>query len=283
MTAYEERINKVIDYIDAHYDSAFSLKELSEVACFSEYHFQRIFSAFMGESPLKYINRRRIEKSMHALFYTSKSITEIALDSGFSSSANYAKTFKKYCAVSPKKCRNLGEAEFCELLKMKPASIMEDFEYKVEIEKIDDLTVAYATSWGEYNLEIPLAWFRLFSWAGKKRFLLPDTIKLGIAYDNPNVCASEKLRYEACVSVTHGTVGKGGIRVKKLKGGLYATVLYDGKYSGLQSFFDSFFINWFQHSPYQLDDRPALQIHVSKNNTLNQKSAKLKICIPITG
>lgn len=281
MKNYEERINRVIDYIDKNYYSSFTLEELSKIACFSEYHFHRVFTSYMGESPLKYINRRRIENSINLLFNTSKTITEIALDLGFSSSANFSKTFKKVYFITPNRCRKLGEMKFSQLIKDRTIRSVETFNYHVEIENIDNFTVAYSTSWGNYSFEIPLAWFRLYTWGGKNKFLNPDNIILGITYDNPNISRSDKLRYEACISVPKGTESKGKIGIKSIAGGLYATIVYSGKYSDLQDFFNSFYIGWLNGSKYEVDNRPILQIHTSRNNRFDQKGARLKICIPI--
>ena len=44
------RMDKVIQYIGEHLDDAFTLSELSQVACFSEYHFHRLFTAYTGVS-----------------------------------------------------------------------------------------------------------------------------------------------------------------------------------------------------------------------------------------
>ena len=47
---YLHRINKVIDYIEHHLNEELNIEKLSEVACFSPFHFNRIFSAFVGET-----------------------------------------------------------------------------------------------------------------------------------------------------------------------------------------------------------------------------------------
>lgn len=281
VSQYEYRINRVINYIDKKYNSNFTLSELANIACFSDFHFHRIFTCFMGESPLKYINRRRIEMSIHQLLYTKESITDIALKSGFSSSANYTKKFKKYYSITPSKCRKLGEKNFANSIKPRPLPKIEEFSHSVTIEEIKDFNVAYVTSWGKYSLEIPLAWLRLYRWGGKKRFRDENAIITGITYDNPNISESKMLRYEACISVADGTKKADGIDIKKIEGGFYATVIYKGKYRELPNFFNSFYMNWLFKSEFELADRPILQIHTSRNNSLDQAGTELKICIPV--
>ena len=64
---YIHRINRVIDYIDANLDKELSIKLLSDVAMFSPYHFHRIFSAFVGETIVDFVRRRRVEKAASIL------------------------------------------------------------------------------------------------------------------------------------------------------------------------------------------------------------------------
>ena len=71
--AYTARINKVIDYIEANIaEGDLSLKKLSSVAGFSQFHFHRIFAAMMGETLNLFIQRVRIEKSAAMLTANQK-------------------------------------------------------------------------------------------------------------------------------------------------------------------------------------------------------------------
>ncbi len=93
---YISRMNLVQDYIEKNIGNVFTLEELSAVSGFSKYHFHRLFGSIVNETLYSYIVRQRLERSLSALLYTpKKSITEIALDFGFSDSAMFARSFKK--------------------------------------------------------------------------------------------------------------------------------------------------------------------------------------------
>ncbi len=110
---YLNRINRVIDYIQNNLDKNLSLIELSKVSNFSQYHFHRIFSSLVGETLYSFIQRLKIEKAASQLIYSpKKSITEIAFDSGFASSASFAKLFKASYGMSASKWRNGGCKKF---------------------------------------------------------------------------------------------------------------------------------------------------------------------------
>ncbi len=96
---YRARINRVLDYIEHHLDEALTLEVLADVASFSPFHFHRIFSALTGETLGRFILRVRVEKAAGRLIDNPRaSITEIALDCGFSGSAAFARAFRTHSA-----------------------------------------------------------------------------------------------------------------------------------------------------------------------------------------
>ena len=106
---YISRINHVLDYIENNIDKSLTLKELANVAHFSPFHFHRLFGAIMKETLNQYIQRIRIEKSANLLLANpKKSITEIAYDCGFSSSATFARSFKELYDMSASQWRAGG-------------------------------------------------------------------------------------------------------------------------------------------------------------------------------
>ena len=93
------RINAVIDFIENHLDENLNIEELSRVAQFSQFHFHRIFRAFMGEPLYAFITRLRVERAAALLPGSPAKITDIAFDLGFNDSATFARAFKKHFGV----------------------------------------------------------------------------------------------------------------------------------------------------------------------------------------
>mgnify|MGYP000849107238 CR=1 FL=1 len=115
---YKARINAVMDYIQNNLHKPLSLNELARVANFSPYHFHRIFSSIVGETLNSFIQRLRIEKAASMLKANpKKSITEIALDYGFSSSASFARLFKETYRMSASLWRSGGYEQFSKIGK----------------------------------------------------------------------------------------------------------------------------------------------------------------------
>jgi len=98
---YTQRIDRVIDYLRRNLDRPVKLGELAHVACFSEFHFHRVFRAVSGETLNNFTNRLRLEKAARLLRYSDQSLTDIALDCGFSSSATFSRAFRSGYDTSP--------------------------------------------------------------------------------------------------------------------------------------------------------------------------------------
>lgn len=59
---YTERINKVVEHVNTHLHEPLSLQMLADIACFSSFHFHKIFVAITGETVNAFTNRLRLEK-----------------------------------------------------------------------------------------------------------------------------------------------------------------------------------------------------------------------------
>ena len=99
---YVSRIHKVQDYIEHNYWRNMSTKELSDVAGFSKYHFNRIFKSVLQESLSHYVNRIRMEYALFMLAHREdRNITDIAYDLGFTDSSIFSRAFKNHYGISP--------------------------------------------------------------------------------------------------------------------------------------------------------------------------------------
>src|SRR6516165_4758864 len=126
---YAQRINRVIDYLRANLDRQVKLQELAKVACFSEFHFHRIFGAVSGETLNDFTNRLRLEKAARLLRYSDKSLTDIALDCGFSSSATFSRAFRSGYDTSPSQFRKSGEIKKSKICK----ELFDDQDYDLPL------------------------------------------------------------------------------------------------------------------------------------------------------
>ena len=98
-----------------------SLEKLAEIACFSPFHFQKLFSLYVGESPKQYIMRLRLERIAHYLkIYPGLSIGDASFQCGFSSPSTFVRAFKKFYGHTPEAFRKLSFDEISKIGTLKP-------------------------------------------------------------------------------------------------------------------------------------------------------------------
>ena len=97
------------DAIDRSYAEPLDIPDLARIASVSEAHFIRTFRATFGETPHRYLQRRRVERAMFMLGETQRTITDICLEVGFSSLGTFSRTFREIVGVTPRQYRDRAE------------------------------------------------------------------------------------------------------------------------------------------------------------------------------
>src|SRR6202142_549736 len=102
--AVEDRNRRMLrtrDMMDRAFAQPLDVPALARVAHISSAHFSRQFRATFGETPHRYLQRRRIERAMELLRETDRSVTDICLDVGFNSLGTFTRTFHEIVSESP--------------------------------------------------------------------------------------------------------------------------------------------------------------------------------------
>src|SRR5829696_1070315 len=95
------RMLRARDAMDRAYADRLDVRAVAAVAHVSEAHFIRSFRAVFGETPHRYLQRRRVERSMFLLRETDRSVTDICLDVGFTSLGTFSRTFRDIVGETP--------------------------------------------------------------------------------------------------------------------------------------------------------------------------------------
>jgi AraC-like DNA-binding protein len=105
------RLLRARDAMDRTYAQPLDVRTLARIAHVSEAHFIRTFRATFGETPHRYLQRRRVERSMFLLRETDRSVTEICFDVGFASLGTFSRTFRAIVGRSPTEYRRHADLE----------------------------------------------------------------------------------------------------------------------------------------------------------------------------
>lgn len=103
---YLEVIMSSCNYINQHYQENITLEETANISGFSKFHFTRVFKQYMNMTFYEYLNSKRMKRAQELLYATEMNITEVAMNSGFSSLSAFNRTFKAVNGCSPSEYRN---------------------------------------------------------------------------------------------------------------------------------------------------------------------------------
>lgn len=315
---YIQRINRVLDYIDANLHKSLSLKELAEVACFSPFHFHRIFSAFFQEPLNQYIWRIRLERAAEKLINNpKKSVTEIALDLGFSDSAIFARKFKSWSGMSAKEWRAGGYQNHSKIrqnesnnhqplsnngkafevsssylvnssqsqtwrIQMKTQSPL---TADVQVRHLDEMTVAYVRHVGPYQQNpdlFEMLFEKLCKWAGPRDLIkFPDTKFMAVYHDNPEITEDEKLRLSICMTVPGDTEVDGEVGRMIIPGGKYAIAKFELASDQYADAWNAVYGGWLPESGYQPADGVCFELYLNDPKEHPEGKAVVEICVPV--
>ncbi|MCK5153600.1 MAG: AraC family transcriptional regulator [Spirochaetales bacterium] len=278
MESYKQRLYKAIDYINSNLSQELSLDLIASAAAFSTYHFHRIFSATLGESLWNYTVRLRLEKAAQLLTSTNIiSITQIALDTGFSSSSVFSRAFKNYFGISPSNWKK-NKSKICKV----GIPEIDYIEGRTRVLKIQERFVAYSASFKGYDdRSLKMAGKILFSWALKSNLLKEDSVILGIGFDNPEITKKSLCRYYVCLQVPEGTTGNDSIGFLTIPGGEYAVISFRGRKKELASVYNYLYGKWLPESSYLPGDSASYEIYKSDPNKSPDGTLDLDIYVPL--
>ena len=102
------RLLRARDAMDRAYAEPLDVPTLARIAQVSEAHFIRTFRATFGETPNRYLQRRRVERAMFLLRSTDRSVTDICMGVGFSSLGTFSRVFRDVVGEPPSTYRRRG-------------------------------------------------------------------------------------------------------------------------------------------------------------------------------
>ncbi len=95
------RLLRARDAMDRAYAQPLDVPALARIALMSDAHFIRSFRAAFGETPHRYLQRRRVERAMFLLRQTDASVSDVCLDVGFTSLGTFSRTFRDIVGATP--------------------------------------------------------------------------------------------------------------------------------------------------------------------------------------
>ena len=237
---YSQRLNAVLNFAHGNLHNDLKLDSLADVACWSKYHFTRVFRDQVGESPISFINRIRLEKAACLLSHARElSVFNVATRCGYSSSPFFSRSFGDRFGHCPRDFKDIHRYSLeydkgnnnvdLMLEQTHTMGIAYDQQYsarQVKIIRSPPIRVAYVRNIGQYgaNSGIREAMQSVAKWAKTRRLWTESTRIIGVSWDFSSITPKTLCRYDACIPIPDHYSDTSDISVQTLPGGIYATM-----------------------------------------------------------
>jgi len=300
---YQARIRKVLAYIQENLSEDLSLEKLSGIAFFSPFHFQKIFSLYVGESPKQYIMRLRLERIAHYLkLYSDLNILEASFQCGFSSPSTFIRAFKKYYGITPDAFRKFSFDEISKIGTSKPnkgKSIdLNPSEFwilnltneevtgltsamNIEVKTFRSLKVAFMDSHLGEEDSIPNTFKALSRWAEPRDLINHDTQYIGIFLDMPFFTEFSKCRFRACITVAEDISLPKEISSTAIPAGRFAVFSMKGMLKSVFNNLMAFRHGWLDHSGYQIAEIIGFELYAENPAKKPYETIQREIFVPV--
>ena len=284
---HHSRILQVLRYISDNLEEGLELPQLADVACYSPYHFHRIFTAIVGEPVATYVRRKRLEKAAREIIQSKQSITAIALSAGFETPTAFTKAFKRTFYITPSYLREVGHLSPISH-SIQPLSIkLPEVVMTPEIRELGSFPVVLATGRGLINHTFTQAAQKAFSELQHycvKHQLWPITGRcLAIMPDDPSTTPLEDCRFQAALELKEERVipKEGTVERGLVEAGRCAIFVHLGSYDRLWETWNAAYRNWLPASGEELRHAPPFEVYLNDPSNTAPEDLVTEICIPI--
>ena len=271
---YGRRLQRVADHIAANLDAPLDLARLAQIACFSPYHFHRVYRAAMDETAAETLTRLRLARAATDLARTTLSLAEVRRRAGYGSDAAFSRAFSAAYGQPPLAFRKSQRRNLA-ALPLRGTHAM-----TIEIQDRPSLRIAAVEHTGPYA-DIGRSFQRLAAWAGPRGMLGPTSYGVAV-YPEGEHCDAPPPGRHVLVGLTVGSTvtGGDGVTIHEVPGGRHAIALHKGPYAELPRTYNALFA-WLAASGEEPADAPLFEVNL--NNPSNTPPAELltEICLPL--
>lgn len=286
-------MNRAIDYILRHLDQSLSLERIAAEACFSPFHFHRLFRARVGETLNQFVKRVRLERALKLMSHgRPQSLTDIAMACGFSSSSDFSRSFKQRYGVPPSKI-DIEVFRTSRREDWRAATADPHLEHRVDrlpagenpdgfvvgLHALPPRRVAYIRVADSFRPgAVSAAAALLVAWADARG--LADGQWLGYMWDDPEIVSPEDCRYDVGLEVADFRP-EGEISRIDFPEMLVAQLEVRGSLSLEQRALDWLFGTWLPCSGYVPADQPCFEAWIGRPFAQGFEHFELYVQLPV--
>lgn len=297
--AYVDRVNRAVDFVLRHLDQPLKLEVVARAACFSPFHFHRIFRLLIGESLNEFVRRVRLERALALMSQANwatrrqPSLTDIAFACGFASSSDFARCFKQRYEVPPSrfdvasfraKRREEWQMAMADpaqrnlLARLQPGTNPDGFE--VRLRRLPPRWVAYIRVLHPFREgAVNATAERLVCWASQRG--LAGGQWLGYMWDDPEITSHEKCRYDVGVEVPAPILPGGAVSQTEFPSMQVAEVEVRGGIDLEMRALDWLYETWLPTSGFVPAEQPCFEAWIGRPFAHGTEHFELRLQLPV--
>lgn len=190
----DEKINRIIEYIDTNYMNEISLEDVASREFLSYSYLSRYFKQQVGVSFIEYLTKIRLQNALDGLKHSDDSILKIAMKNGFSNNKSFYKQFRKYFGISPAEYRDRNKVKSVKILEESSELKVVEFTKEEVFNKLPKFMVSndIKDPYGVSNRDITIDTFELPE-DGEKAIRNSKIINIGSAENILSVECQDEL------------------------------------------------------------------------------------------
>lgn len=268
-------ISLVAQYIYDHSDQPITLDGLSSYTGFSKFHFNRLFFAATGFQLGEFIQRQKLEKSLHLIKQGNDNILDVALAVGYDSASSFTRAFKKNYLVTPSDILRGKLPKNERAGSVPPKKVESDKPLQPEWKTLPDLKVLglYGKGFTEQSFSSVAGklYGRLAAMADSLSY--SELQPVGVSIDNPWAVVQKESTFFAGF-VNGLSKNKNELKEFHWQAGQWACFTHLGPHSNMWQTISQVYAHWVLPNNIKLKDQQIVQVYL--NNPLETEPEKLK-------
>jgi AraC-like DNA-binding protein len=270
-----QQLERTLLYIDDHLEQKITIEQIARYACMSSFHFQRLFSAYLGETVNQYVLRRRLDFAAKKIIHHKKiSLADVALSLDFESHSTFTSAFKRQFNITPSSYRNTPN-------KSKLANDKSRNSILISAKNNIEVTIK----------ELPTLWFNHKCTSGvidggivkESSHRITNYFKELLSANEPKFygLATSCSTMAQCINERSTSLLYGGLYSDKqddvlseawlkIDAGLWAVCTHKGKYEYLSRTWMNVVHSWLPKSGYELRDAAAFELYQNEQDKLKK-------------
>lgn len=275
-----DNLNAAIQYIEEHITEDIDYRQLSKIACCSEYHFQRMFSYMSGVPLSVYIRRRKMSLAAVDLQNSNAKVIDIAEKYGYNSPTAFNRAFQSIHGIAPSAVKSQGVEikSFPPLMFTMVIKGVEELNYRIET--LEAFRIIGVSEPIESNIEnnfriVPKMWEKAAADGTIQKLAeMIDSMPFGML--GVSACNNEEQwKYFIAVSSTRDSEGFEEYMIPAMT---WAVFPGEGTIQSIQELEQRIVTEWLPGSGYEYANAPDIEVYMNAD----PENAKYEVWIPVT-